>query len=195
MPGAVIMRRQSESPAKAVSACAAICSRKRPSVRYCSSIRRNIEIAGLSVVAEKANFTASVGSIDGPYALAGSATVNGAPLKLDLGVGARTSDGMVTNLALEAGGGKLTFKGTLSELGPNASLAGVASVSAESLTGFIATLISLAGQPVPALPPLLASKFSFDGGVELSQSRIAAHDFKLALAGDSGSGKIIRHST
>src|SRR6266478_2908319 len=40
IPGAVIRRRQSELPAKAASAWTAICSRKRPSVRYCSSIRR-----------------------------------------------------------------------------------------------------------------------------------------------------------
>src|SRR5436190_16063835 len=40
--------------------------------------------AGVSVVAEKADFTASVGSLDGPYSLAGGATVNGEPLKLDL---------------------------------------------------------------------------------------------------------------
>ena len=42
--------------------------------------------AGLSVVAEKANFSASVGSLEGPYSLAGGATVNGAPLKLDLAI-------------------------------------------------------------------------------------------------------------
>jgi uncharacterized protein involved in outer membrane biogenesis len=146
--------------------------------------------AGVSVVAEKANFSASVGSLDGPYGLEGGATVNGAPLRIDLSVGTKGSDGLPASVALEAGGGKLTFKGTLSELGPNASLAGVASVSAESLTGFIATLIGLSGQPVPALPPLLASKFSFDGGIEVSQTRVAAKDFKLALAGDSGSGSL-----
>ena len=145
--------------------------------------------AGLAVTAEQANVTASVGSIDGPYALAGSATVNGAPLKIDLAVGARASDGFATSLALEANG-KLAFTGKLSELGPNAKLAGVASASAESLTGFIATLLGLAGQPVPPLPPLLASKFSFDGGIELSQTQIAARDFKIALAGDSGSGSL-----
>ena len=49
--------------------------------------------AGLSVVAEKANFTASVGSIDGPYSLAGGATINGAPLKIDLAVGAKAAVG------------------------------------------------------------------------------------------------------
>ena len=146
--------------------------------------------AGVSVVAEKANVSASVGSLDGPYGLEGGATVNGAPLRIDLSVGTKGSNGLPASVALEAGGGKLTFKGTLSELGPNASLAGVASVSAESLTGFIATLISLAGQPIPALPPLLASKFSFDGGIEVSQTKVAAKDFKLALAGDSGSGSL-----
>lgn len=145
--------------------------------------------AGLSVIAEKANVTASVGSIDGPYALAGSATVNNAPLKIDLSVGAKGSDGMPMSLALEANG-KLGLKGRLSELGPNAKFSGMASASAESLTGFIATLVSLAGQPVPPLPPLLASKFSFDGGVELSQTQIAARDFKIALAGDGGSGSL-----
>jgi uncharacterized protein involved in outer membrane biogenesis len=146
--------------------------------------------AGVSVVAEKANFSASVGSLDGPYGLEGRATVNGAPLVINLSVGTKGSNGLPASVALEAGGGKLTFKGTLSEIGPNASLAGIASISAESLTGFIATLISLAGQPVPALPPLLASKFSFDGGIEVSQTKVAANDFKLALAGDSGSGSL-----
>src|SRR5205823_10703534 len=146
--------------------------------------------AGVSVVAEKANFSASVGSLDGPYGLEGGATVNGAPLRIDLNVGAKGADGLPANVALEAGGGKLTFKGTLSELGPNASLVGAASVSADSLTGFVATLLSLAGQPVPALPPLLASKFSFDGGIEVSHTKIAAKDFKVALAGDSGSGSL-----
>jgi uncharacterized protein involved in outer membrane biogenesis len=145
--------------------------------------------AGLSVLAEKANFTASVGSIDGPYALAGSATVNNAPLTIDLSVGAKGSDGMPVSLALEANG-KLGLEGKLSELGPNVRFSGTASASAESLTGFIATLVSLAGQPVPPLPPLLASKFSFDGAVELSQAQIAARDFKIALAGDGGSGSL-----
>jgi uncharacterized protein involved in outer membrane biogenesis len=145
---------------------------------------------GLAITAEKANVEASVGSLDGPYALSGSATVNGAPLKIDLSVGAKGSDGLATALSLEAGGGKLGFKGKLSELGPNAKLSGHATASADSLTTFIATLVSLAGQRVPALPPLLASKFSFDGGVEVSQTQFAANDFKLALAGDSGSGSV-----
>jgi uncharacterized protein involved in outer membrane biogenesis len=146
--------------------------------------------AGLSVVAEKANFTASVGSIEGPYSLTGGATVNGSPLELDLAVGAKGPTGHSVNLSLQAGGGRLGFKGTLSELGPNARAAGAASVAAESLTAFVGTLANLSGQPAPALPALIAGKFSFDGGIEASQTAFAAKDFKIASGPDAGSGSV-----
>jgi uncharacterized protein involved in outer membrane biogenesis len=146
--------------------------------------------AGLSVVAEKANFVASMGSIDGPYSLAGDATLNGTPLKLDLAISAKGSNGHNADVSLQAGGGKLTFSGTLSELGPNARLAGKASVAADSLTAFAATLIGLTGQAAPPLPPLLAGKFSFDGSIEVSRTSFAARDFKMALGQDSGSGSL-----
>jgi uncharacterized protein involved in outer membrane biogenesis len=145
---------------------------------------------GVSVAAEQANFSASVGSLDGPYRLTGSARVNGAPLDIDLSVSAKGSSGHAADLALSAGGGKLTFKGTLSELGPNARVGGAASVQAESLTRFIDTLTGLAGQPAPILPPLLAGKFSFDGSIDVSQTSFAARDFKMNLADDSGSGSL-----
>jgi uncharacterized protein involved in outer membrane biogenesis len=146
--------------------------------------------AGVSVIAEKANFTASVGSIDGPYSLAGDASINGSPLKLDLAVGARGANGHTADVSLQAGGGKLGFKGTLSELGAAAKISGVASASAESLTTFVGTLVKLAGQPEPALPALLAGKFTFDGGIDVSQTAFAARDFKMALGQDSGSGSL-----
>ena len=146
--------------------------------------------AGLSVVAEKANFTASVGSIDGPYSLAGDATINGEPLRLDLAVGALGSNGHTADLALQAGGGKLGFKGTLSELGAAAKISGMASASAESLTTFVGTLVRLGGQPEPVLPALLAGRFTFDGGIDISQTAFAAREFKMALGQDSGSGSL-----
>ena len=146
--------------------------------------------AGLSVTAEKANFSASVGSLDGPYSLAGGATINGAPLKLDLSVGAKAAGGHAMQVALEANGGKIGFKGNLSELGPNARVTGAASVAAEQLSTFIGSLVNLAGLPAPALPPLLAAKFTFDGGIEASQTAVAAKDFKLALGESSGSGSL-----
>ncbi|WP_422017420.1 AsmA family protein [Reyranella sp.] len=146
--------------------------------------------AGLAVLAEKANFTASVGSIDGPYSLAGDAAINGAPLKLDLAVGARGANGHTADLTLQAGGGKLGFKGALSELGAAAKISGMASASADSLTTFVGTLVKLAGQPEPILPAILAGRFSFDGAVDVSPTAFAARDFKIALGQDSGSGSL-----
>ena len=145
--------------------------------------------AGLSVVAEKANFSASVRSLDGPYSIAGSATINGAPLKLDLSVGAKAADGHAVDLALEAGG-KLSLKGKLSELGPNARFTGIASSASDNLIGFADTLIKMTGQPQPDLPPLLAGKFTFDGAIDASQTAISIRDFKLALGQDNAGGSL-----
>ncbi len=145
--------------------------------------------AGLSIVAEKANFSASVRSLDGPYSLAGSATINGAPLRLDLSVGAKGADGHAVDLALEAGG-KLTFKGKLSELGPDARLTGIASSSSDNLVVFAETLVKMTGRPEPNLPPVLAGKFAFDGAIDASQTAISAKDFKLALGQDNAGGSL-----
>ncbi|MCW5734502.1 MAG: AsmA family protein [Enhydrobacter sp.] len=146
--------------------------------------------AGVSITAENATLTASVGSVSGPYSMVGSATVNGTAIKVDVAAGPTAGDGLPASLRLEAAGGKLTFKGTLSEVGPNVKATGFASASADSLSAFVASLAGIAGQPAPAMPALLASKFSFDGAIELSQSRFAARDFKMALAGDSGAGTL-----
>ncbi|MEA2800166.1 MAG: hypothetical protein QOE49_261, partial [Rhodospirillaceae bacterium] len=86
--------------------------------------------------------------------------------------------------------GKLAFKGTLSEFGPNARAVGLASSSADNLITFAETLVMIAGQPEPKLPPLLAGKFSFDGSIDVSQTAVAAKDFKLALGQDSFSGSL-----
>lgn len=146
--------------------------------------------AGLSIVGEKANLSASVGSLDGPYSLSGGATINGSPITLDVSVGSRASDGYATKVALAGGGGKLAVKGNLSDLGPSGRFVGTATVSADSLSAFAGTLLSLSGQPAPPLPPLLAGKFSFDGGIDVSQTAIAAKDFKVMLGEDSGSGSL-----
>jgi uncharacterized protein involved in outer membrane biogenesis len=146
--------------------------------------------AGISVVAEHANLTASVGSVDGPYGLAGSATVNGSPLTFDLEVGAKSNNGHAASVNLSGGGGRLAFKGNLSALGPDAHLSGTADVSADSLTTFVTTLLGMAGQPAPGLPPLLAGKFSFEGGIAASQTAFTARDFKVMLGQDSGSGSL-----
>ena len=146
--------------------------------------------AGIALVVEKANVSASVGSPEGPFSLKGEAALNGEPLKIDLAVGAKASNGHTADIALQAGGGKVAFKGTLSELGANARVIGQASVSAESLANFISVMVGLSGQPVPPPSPVLAGKFSFEGAIDVSQTAASAKDFKVALGEDSGSGSV-----
>ena len=144
--------------------------------------------AGLSVVAEKTHFEAFVGSIDGPFSVTGGAVLNNAPLKINLAVSARSAAGHAVDVTLEAGGGRLSFKGSADELAPSARLAGKVSAAADNLVAFAETPIRMAGRPQLHLPALLAGKFSFDGPVDLSPTLLAAKDFKLSLGEDSGSG-------
>ncbi|HYC63523.1 MAG TPA: AsmA family protein [Reyranellaceae bacterium] len=146
--------------------------------------------AGLSLVAEKANMSASVGSPEGPFSLKGGASLNGAPMKVDLAVSAKGSNGHTMEASLMAGTGKLAFKGTLSELGANARIAGKASAQAESLSEFMATIMGFLGDAPQQPSPMLAGKFSFEANLEVSQTAFAARDFKVALGQDSGSGTV-----
>ncbi|MFO1080937.1 MAG: AsmA family protein [Reyranellaceae bacterium] len=144
--------------------------------------------AGLSLTAEKANFTASVGSIEGPVALSGEAILNGAPLRLALSVGDKAADGHAVGLRLEAGGGTLAVVGRVSELGPQARLTAKITAAADNLVAFATTLAGLAGQKAPAIPPLLGGRFAFEGTVEASQTGARSPDFKLVLGEDPGTG-------
>ena len=146
--------------------------------------------AGVSITAEKADLTASVGSTDGPFSLAGSATVNGAPLRLELAVGPKGPSGHTAGLTFEAADGRLTFNGTLSELGPAAHVAGKATASAGNLVAFVDTLMKIAGRPRPVLPLLLGGRVGFAGTIEASQTSFAAKDVTLRLGEDTGFGSL-----
>ena len=143
---------------------------------------------GLSMTVEKANFVASVGSLEGPYVLSGSATVNGSPVKGSVTVGAKGPSGYPADLSMQAGGGGLSFRGMLSELGPQGKATGKVSATADNLIAFVETLAKIGGQPRPLLQPLLAGKFSFEGDVEASQAALTSKDFKLSFGEDMGSG-------
>ena len=76
--------------------------------------------AGLSMVAEKADVTASVGSIERALFAGGGATMNGSPLKIDLSGGEHQGlpPAAPSSVALAAGGGKLGLKGTIERARP-----------------------------------------------------------------------------
>lgn len=145
---------------------------------------------GLSLTAGKTNLSASAGSMDGPFSMAGTATVDDTAVKVDLSIGATAATGYDADVVLEAAGGRLSFKGTVSELGLDARLSGKASASADNLVLFVETLTKISGQPRPHLPQLLAGKFRFEGPVELSRTAAASRDFTLVLGEDKGTGAL-----
>ncbi len=145
---------------------------------------------GLSVSADRLDFAASATSMTGPVALAGSGSVDDAPLKFQVSLGAKGTSGHDVDIALDTAGGRLAYKGTVSALGPDARLSGTVSASADNLVVFVRTLAKIAGQPRPHVPPLLAGKFSFEGPVALSRTDLSAKDFTLVLGGDTVTGSL-----
>ena len=146
---------------------------------------------GLSVHADRLDFSASATSMTGPVAMTGSGSVDGAPLRFQVSLGAKGAAGYDADFALDAAGGRLAYKGSLSELGPDAKLSGTASASAENLVRFVKTLARIAGQPKPHVPPLLAGKFRFEGPVSLSRTDLSARDFTLVLGDDKVTGSLV----
>ncbi len=90
-----------------------------------------------SFTAENVHGGASVRSLEGPFDIDASATVNGIPLKIDVSVAdakVPATDGSGTpmhdaHLALEVSSGKLDFKGTVSAVSPDATIQGHLAVS------------------------------------------------------------------
>jgi hypothetical protein len=138
---------------------------------------------GRVIVADRLDLSASAASMTGPFALTGSASVDDQPVKVELSLGAKETAGHRVDLALDAGGGRLAYKGSVSELGPGARLAGQVSASADNLVVFVKTLARIAGQEEPHVSPLLAGKFQFDGPVMLSRIEASAREFALVMAG------------
>lgn len=145
---------------------------------------------GKTTVAEDVRAQASVGSFEGPYAIAGTATVNGLPLKLDLKVGQRTDKGSDVAVKLELASGKLDFAGRWSGFGADGRIAGHLSVATGLLTDFIAALITVTGQDKPAFDSSVIGRFAFDGGVEVSPERVAITDFKMAIGDETATGSL-----
>ncbi|TAJ39084.1 MAG: AsmA family protein [Reyranella sp.] len=145
---------------------------------------------GRTTVAEDVRAQASVGSFEGPFAIAGTATVNGVPLKLDLKVGQRTDKGSDVAVKLELASGKLDFAGRWSGFGADGRIAGHLSVATGLLTDFISALLTVAGQDKPAFDSSVIGRFAFDGGVEVSPERVAITDFKMGIGDETATGSL-----
>ncbi|MDI1282921.1 MAG: AsmA family protein [Reyranella sp.] len=146
--------------------------------------------SGKTHTAEDVRVRASVGSLDGPMTLEGTATVNGVPLLFDLSVGGPSDKGHRTILALEVASGKLAFDGWLGRIAPDGSVMGQLSVATGRLTDFIGALVSATGGGIPKFEASVVGSFAFDGGIEVSPRRVALTNFKTSMGGETASGTV-----
>ena len=145
---------------------------------------------GQTFKAEQIAATASVGSLQGPFSMSGNATVNGVPLSLDFKLSEPKADGHDTAFHLKVLSGTLDFTGKMSELGPNADVKGHLAVSTGVLTDFIAAVVRASGQVPPKFDASVVGRFTFDGGIEASPTRLALTDFKMSLGGETVAGTL-----
>jgi len=148
-------------------------------------------LTGKTIKAEQVKATASVGSFKGPFSIDGTAIVNGVPLSLEVSVKAPGPDGANdARLAVKVPSGHLSFDGRTSAIAPDATISGHLAVTAGGLTDFISALVRAIGEPLPAFDSSVVGSFAFDGGVEISPTRLAVNDFKASLGGDSAAGTL-----
>ncbi len=145
---------------------------------------------GKTVKAEQVEATASVGSLDGPFTISGTATVNGVPLSLDLKVSEPKEKGHDTAFTFKVESGKLEFVGQASAIRPDAAITGHLSVATGLLTDFIGAVVRATGEAPPPFDASVVGRFTFDGGIEVSPTRLAITDFKTTLAGDEAAGSL-----
>lgn len=143
-----------------------------------------------TIKAEHVEATAQVRSLQGPLTISGKATVNGVPLSLDVSMSERKADGHDLSFALQVLSGKLDFKGRISELDANAELKGHLAVTTGVLTDFIAAMVRAGGQASPTFDAPVVGRFTFDGGVELTPTRLAVTDFKMTMGAETASGTL-----
>ena len=145
---------------------------------------------GQTLKAEQVAATASVGSLNGPFSISGSATVNGVPLSLDFDLSEPKAAGHETAFTLTVLSGKLGFKGTVSEVSANAEVKGHLTVSTGALTDFIAAVVRASGQPPPKFDSSVVGNFTFDGDIEYTPTRLAVSDFKMSMGGETATGSL-----
>jgi len=143
-----------------------------------------------TIKAEQVEATAQVRSLQGPLAISGKATVNGVPLSLDVSMSERKADGHDLAFALQVLSGKLDFKGRISALTADGHLEGHLAVTTGVLTDFIAAMVRAGGQSTPKFDTSLVGRFTFDGGVELTPTRLAITDFKMTMGAEAASGTL-----
>lgn len=145
---------------------------------------------GKVLTAADIDIIASASSLEGPFTLSGTATVNGVPLDVSLDVGGPAAKGHRTTAKLKLADSSLDFVGEVSRIAPDAEVSGKLSLATAGLAGLAAAIWRVGGETPPATVAAITDKVAFDGGVDFSADRVALTDFKLAIGGDSAAGSL-----
>ncbi|MGE3647697.1 MAG: AsmA-like C-terminal region-containing protein, partial [Reyranellaceae bacterium] len=139
---------------------------------------------------EQIALTASLKGMPAPASLDGSMMANGVRLAVEMRLAAPDATRQPIEATIKTDGGELRLAGAIEDLGKAPRYAGTLKLSAADFAGFVAGLMRAAGAPPADLPPALARKVAYEGGLDASATGIVARDFKLDLGDESGSGSL-----
>lgn len=141
--------------------------------------------------------TLSANSLQGPFTIDASVTLNGTALALESSVGnlAGTRATPVTaTLDIDSGKGRIDFRGSVADPGPALRVSGAVGASGKNLSALLATLSQLPGSSAPpaTLPPFLAQPYhlAFDMTATSDLVRIRDLAARLGDATINGSGAV-----
>lgn len=139
---------------------------------------------------EQIELTASLKGMPAPATLNGAVVANGVRLALEVKLATPQANRQPVEAVLKVDDGDLRLVGAIEDLAGTPRYTGSAKLSAPDFAGFVARLSRATGTPPPDLPPALARKVAYEGGLEASATGVVARDFKLSLGEESGSGSL-----
>jgi AsmA family len=147
--------------------------------------------SGRTIEAEGVDLAAWIGLASRTFHAAGTATVEGVPVALDVEVGSRELSGRSLKFGAKLPGGRLDFDGRTSALSSaDIMLTGRLALESANPAEFVDALVRLSGhEPVP-LSERVARRLGFEGDIEVSRQRIAVDRFKLSIADQTASGAL-----
>lgn len=138
---------------------------------------------------ENLDAKASAGTLNGPFQLAGTATVRGLPSELSIGVGDLESGGptpIKLTMRLPDSNAELLLDGRVDLAGEAPGFQGSLTASGTNLA---AAMTQLGGSA--NLPPLLGQNFELLSQLALDGQSFAARDLSLALGPSRGTGEVV----
>jgi uncharacterized protein involved in outer membrane biogenesis len=139
---------------------------------------------------EQIALTASMRGLPAPATLNGTMVANGVRLALEVNLAAPDGARQPVEAALKVDDGDLRLAGAIEDLAKAPRYVGSVKLAAADFAGFVTRLARATGTPPPDLPPALARKVAYEGGLDASAAAIVARDFKLGLGEDSGTGSL-----